>query len=64
MQWAMRIEHALEHNRFVLYGQRIEALTDEMLLAARRFCFAKSMSCRPISRMTGATARSVSMMNG
>ena len=26
MQWAMRIEHALEHGQFVLYGQRIEAL--------------------------------------
>jgi diguanylate cyclase len=26
MQWAMRIEHALEHNRFVLYGQLIEDL--------------------------------------
>jgi diguanylate cyclase (GGDEF)-like protein len=26
MQWAMRIEHALEHNQFVLYAQRIEGL--------------------------------------
>lgn len=26
MQWAMRIEHALEHNQFVLYAQRIEDL--------------------------------------
>jgi diguanylate cyclase (GGDEF)-like protein len=26
MQWAMRIEHALEHNQFVLFAQRIEDL--------------------------------------
>ena len=26
MQWAMRIEHALDHGQFVLYAQRIEAL--------------------------------------
>jgi diguanylate cyclase (GGDEF)-like protein len=26
MQWAMRIEHALDHDQFVLYGQRIEEL--------------------------------------
>jgi diguanylate cyclase (GGDEF)-like protein len=26
MQWAMRIEHALEHDQFVLYAQRIEDL--------------------------------------
>jgi diguanylate cyclase (GGDEF)-like protein len=26
MQWAMRIEHALEHSQFVLYAQRIEEL--------------------------------------
>jgi len=26
MQWAMRIEHALDRNQFVLYGQRIEEL--------------------------------------
>jgi diguanylate cyclase (GGDEF)-like protein len=26
MQWAMRIEHALEHDQFVLYAQRIEEL--------------------------------------
>jgi diguanylate cyclase (GGDEF)-like protein len=26
MQWAMRIEHALDQNQFVLYAQRIEAL--------------------------------------
>jgi EAL domain-containing protein (putative c-di-GMP-specific phosphodiesterase class I) len=26
MQWAMRIEHALDQNQFVLYAQRIESL--------------------------------------
>jgi diguanylate cyclase (GGDEF)-like protein len=26
MQWAMHIEHALDHNRFVLFAQRIEEL--------------------------------------
>src|SRR5262249_13190010 len=26
MQWAMRIEHALDHNQFILYAQRIEEL--------------------------------------
>jgi diguanylate cyclase (GGDEF)-like protein len=26
MQWAMRIEHALDHDQFVLFAQRIEAL--------------------------------------
>ena len=28
MQWAMRIEHALDENRFVLHAQRIERLDD------------------------------------
>jgi diguanylate cyclase (GGDEF)-like protein/PAS domain S-box-containing protein len=28
MQWAMRIEHALDENRFVLHAQRIERLAD------------------------------------
>jgi len=29
MQWAARIEQALEEDRFVLYAQRIESLTDQ-----------------------------------
>lgn len=31
MQWAMRIEYALEHDRYVLYGQRIEDLSEQPL---------------------------------
>ena len=30
MQWAARIEHALDENRFVLYAQRIERLDDQV----------------------------------
>jgi EAL domain-containing protein (putative c-di-GMP-specific phosphodiesterase class I) len=29
MQWAMRIEHALDHDQFVLYAQRIEELGEK-----------------------------------